>query len=46
MKDKLEYIGISPANDVSMVSKLAWLNKVFTIVKNIIMSIEQVRAPC
>jgi hypothetical protein len=28
------YIGISPANDVSLKSRINWLNKVYSIVKN------------
>lgn len=31
-----DYIGISPANDVSMAEKLAWLNKVFLQIKGTI----------
>jgi hypothetical protein len=29
MREHLDYIGVSPANDVSMKEKLEWLNKVF-----------------
>lgn len=31
---ELPYIGISPANDVSMKEKMAWLDKVFTITRD------------
>ena len=34
MKTKDNYIGISPANDISSKKRLAWLKKVFSIVKN------------
>lgn len=34
IRNHSDYIGISPANDVSMKEKLNWLNKVFSILKN------------
>ena len=36
MRNHCDYIGISPANDVSMKEKLNWLNKVFLIIKDTI----------
>lgn len=34
LRNHSDYIGISPANDVSMEEKLAWLNKVFFYLKD------------
>jgi hypothetical protein len=36
LRNHCDYIGISPANDVSMNEKLNWLNKVFSVIKDTI----------
>jgi hypothetical protein len=36
LRNHCDYIGISPANDVSMKEKLNWLNQVFSIIKDTI----------
>lgn len=36
LRNHTDYIGISPANDVSMNEKLNWMNKVYSIIKDTI----------